>query len=240
MSCLANRVAIVTGGSSGIGLAIAGALAAEGVRVGVTARGADRLKAAALALAARAPAGDKAVLARAGDVARASDVTAMVDAVMDRWDRIDVLVNNAGISVYGPIETLTEADWNATLDVNLKGAFLYTRAVLPIMKRRNRGDIVNIASLAGVTGFAGLAAYSASKFGLIGFTQALAEELDPFPIRTTAICPGYVNTPMVAHVGVPPAEMIQPEDIARTVLHLLHLGERVVIKQVVMERKGAS
>lgn len=239
MSCLKGRVAIVTGGGSGIGLAIAKNLAGESVRLALVGRDAQKLERAAKEVSAVAEE-SSFVIARPGDVSRVPDVTAVVDEVLAAWGRVDILVNNAGISVGGPIEKITEAEWDQVLDVNLKGAFLFTRAVLPIMKRQNRGYIINIGSVAGVTGSGGLAAYSASKFGMVGFTQALAEELDGYPIRTTAICPGYVATPMVAEVGVPPGEMIQPDEIGKTVNYLLHLRERVVIKQIVIERKGAE
>jgi len=124
--------------------------------------------------------------------------------------------------------------------VNLRGAFLCARAVLPSMKRQRRGYIVNISSLAGKIGMAGSAAYCASKFGLVGLSQSIGEEGEPWNIRATAICPAYVNTPMVRGAPVDPSRMIQPQDIAATVRYLLELTDYAVVKEVVVERQGAE
>src|SRR5207249_1838533 len=168
------------------------------------------------------------VLAVTADVSKPGDVRRAVQQTLARFGRIDVLVNNAGISGRGRVEDLSERDWDRVLSVNLRGAFLCARAVLPSMKRQRRGYIVNISSLAGKIGMAGSAAYCASKFGLVGLSQSIGEEGAPWNIRATAICPAYVNTPMVRGAPVDPSRMIQPQDIAATVRYLLELTDYAV------------
>jgi len=234
-SLLQGRVAVITGGSSGIGLAIARAVSADGMDVVIAAREPARLKAAAEGLER----GGGAVLAVPADVANADAVVRLIDQVMARFGRIDLLVNNAGTYREGNIDELTEAEWDEVQAVNLKGAFLCTRAVLPVMKRQRSGYVVNIASVAGKTGFGGASAYCASKFGMVGLTESLLEEGVGHNIRATAICPGYVATPMVAGVSVPASEMIPPEDIGRIVVGLLTLAPVTVIKEIVVQRTGS-
>jgi len=232
---LKDQVALITGGGSGIGLAIARAVAAEGMAVAIAARESKRLTQAASDLERDGA----TVLAVPTDVAKAGDVTRLIDRTMARFGRIDLLVNSAGTYREGNIDELTEAEWDEVQAVNLKGAFLCAKAVLPIMKRQRAGYVVNIASVAGKTGFGGASAYCASKFGLVGLTESLLEEGVPHNIRATAICPGYVATPMVAGVSVSASEMIPPEDIGRIVVGLLALAPVTVIKEIVVQRTGA-
>jgi len=238
-----GQVAVITGGSSGIGLAIARAVAAEGMATAIAAREPKRLKQAAAELAALSSAASKnrgaAVLAVPADVAKSGDVTQLIDQAMARFGRIDLLVNNAGTYREGDIDELTEAQWDEVQAVNLKGAFLCTRAVLPIMKRQRSGYVVNIASVAGKTGFGGSSAYCASKFGMVGLTESLLEEGVGHNIRATVICPGYVDTPMVAGVSVPGSEMIPSGDIGQLVVGLLKLAPVTVIKEIVVQRMGS-
>ncbi|MEW6684106.1 MAG: SDR family NAD(P)-dependent oxidoreductase [Nitrospirota bacterium] len=235
MSHLRDQVAVITGGSSGIGLAIASSLVAEGMRVGICARDEKKLRQAAKTLEAS----DGKVLAIPADVSAADQVATLIKHVKNAFGRIDVLVNNAGVGRLKSIAESTEAEWDRIQAINLKGTFLCTKAVLPIMKRQRSGYVVNIASLAGKTGFGGAAAYSASKFGVVGLTESLLEEAIIHNIRATAICPGYVATPMVQGAPVPQEEMIPPEDIGKLVVGLLHLSAYTVIKEIVIERKGA-
>jgi len=237
---LRDQVALITGGSSGIGLAIAQALVDAGMRVVVVGRNRARLRAAARRLFAGGRGGTSPVLAVAGDVSKPGDVRRAVRQALGRFGRIDLLVNNAGTPGRGRVEDLSEGDWDRVLAVNLRGAFLCTRAVLPSMKRQRRGYIVNVASLSGKIGMAGSAAYCASKFGLVGLSQSVGEEGAPWNIRATAICPAYVNTPMVRGAPVDPLRMIQPQDIAATVLYLVRLTDYAVVKEVVVERLGAE
>jgi 3-oxoacyl-[acyl-carrier protein] reductase len=232
---LRGQVAIITGGGSGIGLAIAAAVMAEGMAVTLAGRDRKKLERAAAQLGQK----DHTVLIVATDVSYAPQVERMVAETLERFGRIDLLVNNAGTYREGEVAELTEADWDTVQAVNLKGAFLCAKAVLPVMKRQRSGYIVNIASVAGKTGFGGAAAYCASKFGMIGLSQSLLEEVVGDRIKVTAICPGYVDTPMVAGVSVPGSEMIPPEDIGRLVVGLLRLSPNTVIKEIVVERKGS-
>jgi 3-oxoacyl-[acyl-carrier protein] reductase len=238
-----GQVAVITGGSSGIGLAIARAVAAEGMAVVIAAREPARLKQAAAELAALSSAASKhrgaAILAVPTDVSRSEDVARLIEQATARFGRIDLLVNNAGTYREGDVDELTEQEWDDVQAVNLKGAFLCTKAVLPVMKRQRSGYVVNVASVAGKTGFGGSSAYCASKFGMVGLTESLLEEGVPHNIRATVICPGYVATPMVEDAPVPASEMIPPEDIGRLVVGLLTLAPVTVIKEIVVQRKGA-
>lgn len=235
MSHLKAQAAIVTGGGSGIGLAIAKSLVAEGMCVAVAGRNQRKLQQATIELSAI---GGK-VIAVPTDVSIADQVKTLVNRTVDSFGRIDLLVNNAGIGKLKSIAESDEAEWDEVQAINLKGAFLCIKAVLPIMKRQRSGYVINISSLAGKIGFGGAAAYSASKFGMVGLTQSLLEEAIEYNIRATVICPGYVATPMVAKVSVPKKEMIPPEDIGKLVVGLLHLSPVTVIKEIVVERKGS-
>jgi 3-hydroxybutyrate dehydrogenase len=235
MSHLRDQVAIVTGGGSGIGLAISGSLVAEGMRVIIAGRDPKKLDEAAARLASK----ETKVLTVPTDVSIAVRVEGLVAECMRTYGRIDLFVNNAGIGQWGTITECSEKEWDQVQAINLKGAFLCTKAVIPIMKRQRSGYIVNIASLAGKIGMSGTSVYSASKFGMVGLTQSVLEEVIKYNIRATVICPGYVATPMVAGASVPQDEMIPPQDLGKLVIALLHLSPYTVIKEIVMERKGA-
>ncbi|MBI2956636.1 MAG: SDR family NAD(P)-dependent oxidoreductase [Acidobacteria bacterium] len=215
-------VAIVTGASRGIGYAIAEELARRGHRLALLARSTGPLEEAARRLAGAAP----AVRAFPCDVRQAEQVAATFRQLLDWGGRADVLVNNAGIGGFGPLHELSEAVWNDTLDTNLRGAFLCSKAVAPQMIRQRSGYIINISSLAGKNAFAGAAAYCASKWGLLGLTKCMAEDLRGYGIRVTAICPGSVQTEFSPHAGKDPARMLQPEDVARAVGWLIEQDAR--------------
>jgi len=235
LSDLKGQVALITGGSSGIGLAIASALLAEGIIVAITARNTARLNKAADKL--RAEGGQ--VIAAVADVSQSEQVSRFVDQVIAETGRIDLLVNNAGIFKQGLIHEISEADWDETQAINLKGAFLFTKAVLPTMKKQGGGYVMNISSVAGKNGFANASAYCASKFGMMALTESLLEEEISSNIRSTAICPGYVATPMVEHAPVPQDEMIPPHDIAKLVTGLLKLSSITIIKEIIVNRAGS-
>jgi NAD(P)-dependent dehydrogenase (short-subunit alcohol dehydrogenase family) len=184
---LAGRAAIVTGAGGGIGGAIAKAFAAEGARVVV----ADRDIAAARSLAAAL--GD-AAFAFEVDVTQEVQVQAMAKEALARFERIDILVNNAGIIRKAFVKDMAEDTWDAVMDVNLKATFLCSKAVLPAMMEAKRGRIVNIASIAGKVGEPTASAYSAAKWGVLGFTRSLALEVAPYDILVNAICPGPIPT----------------------------------------------
>src|SRR5215831_12262267 len=212
MYALNGRVGLVTGGGSGIGREIARRLAREGMAVAVL----DRDSAAAEAVAA-----EISGLAVTADITAEVEVSRAVDAVLGRFDQIDLLVNNAGIAWMGPALEMPLEALQSMLRVNVEGVFITSRAVLPHMIARRSGSVVNLASWAGKTGNAYFAGYSASKFAVIGLTQALAREVAPYGIRVNAICPGIViDTAMRTTIEeraktIPVGRLSVPDDVAR-------------------------
>ena len=194
---LEGRVAIVTGGSRGIGRAVAVSLAEDGASVVVSGRDPVRVEVEAKELEALGA----SVLPVPADVSRREDVDRLVDRARERFGRIDVLVNNAGITRDALLVRMKDEDWDQVLNVNLRGAFLMTRAVAKVMMRQKGGRIINIASAAGAMGNAGQANYSAAKAGLIGLTKATARELAHWGILVNAVAPGLIDTDMAA--GIP-------------------------------------
>jgi NAD(P)-dependent dehydrogenase (short-subunit alcohol dehydrogenase family) len=192
MGSLDGRSVLITGGSSGIGLATAQLLLEEGAAVTISGRSGERLAEAAGELA-----GAGGVHSAVGDVARAEDVDAMVAAAVEHGGgRLDYVFCNAGIPGVAPIEDLTEELWDRVLGVNLKGTYLVVRAAVPHLKASGDAAIVTMGSEAGITGQPNLAAYCASKGAVVNLTRALALELIPFGIRVNCLCPGITNTPM--------------------------------------------
>jgi 3-oxoacyl-[acyl-carrier protein] reductase len=200
--------AIVTGGGRGIGEAVARALTARGLGVTIFARTAAEL--------GRVVAAGGAALAVAGDVSSEADVARLVAEHERVLGPCDLLVNNAGILVRGAIDALSPADWRRSLEVNLTGPFLCARAVVPGMKARRRGRIVNVASISATLGTAEASAYNAPKWGLLGLTRCLAEELRPFGVQALAVSPGSVDTAMLRQTPFTPA--MTPDDVARVVV----------------------
>lgn len=227
---LAGKVALITGASRGIGLAIAQTLARLGAALGICARDTKQLESAAGQLKAT---GSK-VLAIPADVTRASDIAALVERTEKGLGPIEVLVNNAGIGCFGPIQQASEANWDSVLDTNLKAVFLLTKAVAPGMIERRSGHVINIASLAGKNAFAGGAVYCASKWGLLGLTYSAAEDLRAYGIRVAAICPGTVHTEFGAHEGKNPEKMLQPGDVAHAVEMLVTQDPQSFISEVLL------
>ncbi|HEY7818260.1 MAG TPA: SDR family oxidoreductase, partial [Vicinamibacteria bacterium] len=204
----APGVAIVTGASRGIGRATALALARKGFSVGLAARSADAL----LALESEIRDMGGRALSILTDVSDEASVGAMVGTASRDLGPIDLLVNNAGTLIRAPVTETDSAGWDHVLGVNLKGAFLCTRAVLPSMIERRRGRIVNVSSISGKLGTPLLSAYCASKWGLLGFSLAAAEELKAQGVQVFSVCPGSVNTEMLQQ-GIPGAKPdMEPED----------------------------
>ncbi len=222
------RAALVTGGSSGIGLAIARLLKEEGFELTLASRTPEKVEAAA------ADVGAHGVVA---DVAKDDDCERLVDEHRERFGRLDVLVNSAGIGVGGHLADLTTKRFDLQVGVNLRGLFLVTRAAIPLL-RESRGLIVNLASIAGTIPAPGLAAYGATKAAVISLTRSLNEELADAGVRAAAICPGFVDTPMAEWTGLQADDMIQPADCAEVVRMLLRLTPAARVPQVVIERLG--
>ncbi len=220
----------MTGGSSGIGLAIARMLRDDGYDLTLASRTKEKVEGIAAELGA---------LAVEANVVRDEDCERLVGEHVDRFGRLDVLVNSAGVGVAGNVEQLTPKQWDLQLNVNLRGAFLVTRAAIPQL-RSSRGLVVNLASIAGTVPVPGLAAYGAAKAALISLTHSLNRELEGDGVRLCSICPGFVDTPMASWTGIPSDEMIQPEDCAEVVRMLLRLSPKARVPQVVIERLGES
>jgi NAD(P)-dependent dehydrogenase (short-subunit alcohol dehydrogenase family) len=221
--------ALVTGGSSGIGLAIARMLRDEGFELTLVSRRPEKVEAAAAELGAAAV---------AANVAEAEECERIVAEHRDRFGSLDVLVNSAGVGVGGRVEELAVKQLDLQLDVNLRGLFLVTQAAIPLL-RESSGWIVNLASISGTLPTPGLATYGATKAAVIALTRSLNEELDADGVRAIALCPGFVDTPMAQWSGIEPSEMIRPEDCAEVVRMCLRLSPKTRIPQVVLERMGS-
>ncbi len=192
---LDGKVALVTGGSRGIGLAVAQALSAAGAAVALCARHEEAAKAAA----AQLEAAGGAALGLAADVGSAADADRLIAACLDRFGRFDILVNNAGITRDGLVMRMSDADWAAVLQTNLSGAFYCARAALkPLLKQKQGGRIINIGSVVASMGNAGQANYVAAKAGLLGFTRALAKEVASRAVTVNLVAPGFIETDMTA------------------------------------------
>jgi len=227
---LQGKTALITGGSRGIGLAIASTLGQMGARIAINACRADSL-AAGVAQLRTAGIDATGVLA---DVSQSAQVTAMVQQASAAVGDLDILVNNAGIGIFGPAHEQTEADWDRVMDTNLKGVFLCSKAVAPQMIRRQTGHIINISSLAGKNANAGGGVYYASKWGLQGLTFCMAEDLRPHGIRVSAICPGSVHTEFSPHPGKDSMKMLQSGDVAHAVAMLVTQAPQSFISEVLL------
>lgn len=219
---------VVTGASSGIGRAVARAFGRAGASVWLGARRADELREAAREVDAAGGRGHAVAL----DVTRDESVAAFARAVADGApDGVHVLVNNAGVGAWGTLDDVDAATWRRAVDVNLTGPFLVTKAMLPLLRRaQGRRHVLNVISVAGKQGFPGNGAYAASKFGLRGWTEAIAQELSPEGIRVIGVHPGFVATPLVKRASQ--EDMIQPDDLARTMLDLTLVPESLFIDDV--------
>lgn len=227
---LKNKVALVTGGNTGIGFGIAQALAKEGVNVAITSRSLDRAKAAADKIAASGASGS--VLPLEADVKYFSAQKAAVARVQKEWGKLDYFVANAGVGHFAPIQELTEEQWHDTIDTNLTGVFYGIKASLEALKS-TKGFFLTISSLAGTNFFAGGSAYNASKFGLTGFSQAIMLDLRQEGIRVSTIMPGSVATGFNNHeVNDSDSWKIQIEDIGEMVVGLFKLDPRTLPSKI--------
>lgn len=222
--------ALVTGGSSGIGLAIARMLRDEGYDLTLASRTRERVEAAAAELGAHAV---------AANLAHEEDCIRAVAEHGERFAGMDVLVNSAGVGIGGTVRSLQTKHVDLQLAVNLRALLVVTREAIPLLEAR-RGWIVNLASIAGTTATPGLTVYGATKAAVIALTRSLNLELEDAGVRAVALCPGFVDTPMAEWSGLAPEEMIQPADCAEIVRMCLRLSPRARVPQVVVERTGAS
>jgi NAD(P)-dependent dehydrogenase (short-subunit alcohol dehydrogenase family) len=225
---LAGGVALVTGGSRGIGRAIAHQLALLGASVSICGRDRSALEDSTRALAKTAV----PVHHQIADVTNSAAVSDLVAQTEASLGPITILVNNAGIGLFGPAHQKNEADWDRVLDTNLKSVFLVSRAVAPSMIRRGSGDIINISSLAGKNTFAGGGIYCASKWGVMGLSGCMAEDLREFGIRVSVICPGSVATEFSSRSAKDPSKALRPEDVANAVKAIVTQGPQSFLSEI--------
>ena len=239
---MAERAALITGGSSGIGLAIARALGEDGYGVTVSARRPDKLEAAAGELAGAG----LDVHHVATQMTNEEEIAALFASHRERFGRLDVLVNSAGVGIGEAMESITAKRLDIQLGANLRGLILATREALPALREagaeHGKALIVNLASIAGKKGQGWLSVYSATKAGVVGFSQATQKECDGQGIQVTALCPGFVDTPMTEFIRehVAQQDMIRPEDIAESVRFLLRTSPACLVPEVVFTRPGES
>jgi NAD(P)-dependent dehydrogenase (short-subunit alcohol dehydrogenase family) len=237
---MASRAALITGGSSGIGLAIARALGLDDYSVTISARRPDKLEAAAQQLR------DEAIDVHAvpANMAEEDEIKALVQSHRERSGRLDVLINNAGIGIGSAVADMPTKKLDLQLDVNLRGVYLMARECIPMLREagaeHGKALLVNTASIAGKHGQGWLSAYSATKFGVVGLSQGLHRELAGDGIQVTALCPGFVATDMTDWVEaqVPKDEMIQPEDIAEAIRYLLRTSRYCIVPELQFIRPG--
>jgi 3-oxoacyl-[acyl-carrier protein] reductase len=241
---LKGKIALVTGAAQGIGRSIALLLAQKGVDIVISDINLEKAEETAKEVEALG----RKVMAIRADVANTNDVERMVEAILERFGQIDILVNNAGIARDKLILRMTEEDWDAVLNVNLRGTFNCTKAVIRHMSKQRKGKIVNIASVVGEMGNVGQANYSASKAGVIGFTKTIAREFAQRGINVNAVAPGYIETPMTKALPekvkeelrrmIPLERLGRPEDVAQAVLFLVSEASSYITGQVLNVNGG--
>ena len=229
MQELNGKIALITGGSRGIGKAIALALAEEGVNVAITGRNEEKLKAVVQEIEQKGVKSAYAVF----DITSKTEVYGALEKLQKDFGKIDVLVNNAGIAAFGGILEMEDEKWEEIVKTNLFGAYYVVKAVVPSMVERKTGDIINISSTAGLKGNAMTSAYSASKFGLIGMSESMMLELRKQNIRVTTLMPSTIASDMSKEVlkitDGNPEKVLQPEDFAELVVDLLKLNKRAML-----------
>ena len=225
---LTSKVALVTGGSRGIGRAIAMKLAELGADVAICGRDSEKLRATASALQRLT----KRVFWQTADVTRADEVAEFVSATESKLGPIGILVNNAGIGLFGPAHEKSEEEWDRVLNTNLKSVFLVSRAVVPSMIRQGGGDIINISSLAGRNAFAGGGLYCASKWGVQGLSACMAEDLREHGIRVSVICPGSVATEFSVRGPKDPSKVLVADDVAHAVAMVVTQGPQSFLSEI--------
>jgi 3-oxoacyl-[acyl-carrier protein] reductase len=230
---LRGKVAIVTGGTRGIGFNIAQRLLAEGARVFICGRNAGHLKAALEALGKQCQGNVDGI---AADMRRYEDCRKVVHGAAEKFGGIDILINNAGLGYFKPVDQLTPEEWDETIQTNLSGVFYCCREAIPLLRQRGGGYIFNISSLAGVNPFAGGSAYNASKFGLNGFSEAMMQDVRHDGIRVSYIMPGSVDTDFAAAPGSKPRASwkLTGDDIAKAVVDLYRFPKTALASRIEM------
>lgn len=227
---LKGQRAVITGGSTGIGLSTARRLAAAGCRVALCARTAEPLEEAGAAVRA---AGVETLTVQA-DVSDAADVEALWQRVEDAWGGADILVNNAGIGIFGSVLDVDVNDYDTVFGVNVRGLFMCTRAFVPGMIERGGGVVVNVASLAGKNSFAGGSIYAASKHAVMGMSKSMMLDLRQYGVRVLTVCPGTVYTPFFDRIdGIDPDESraLDPDDVAEMIEHVVRMSDRGTVSE---------
>lgn len=243
---LAGQIAIVTGASRGLGRAIAVRLGQSGARVVCVARSVEKLQETAEMI--HNTGGEAEVMAC--DVTDGEAIIKLVDGVMEKWERLDIVVNNAGITRDTLIPRMTDEEWDDVINTNLRSAFLLTRAATQVMMRQRYGRVINISSVSGLMGNPGQSNYSASKAGMIGMTRTVARELGGRKVTVNAICPGFIATEMTDALGpaildevkkrVPAKRLGQPDEVADAVLYLASSAAAYVTGQVLVIDGGLT
>jgi NAD(P)-dependent dehydrogenase (short-subunit alcohol dehydrogenase family) len=230
---LRGKVAIVTGGTRGIGLSIAQRLLSEGAKIFICGRNAEHLKSALATLGMQSEGNVDGV---AADIRRYDDCRKVVQGAAEKFGGIDILVNNAGLGYFKPVDQLTPEEWDETIQTNLSGVFYCCREAIPLLRKRGGGYIFNISSLAGVNPFAGGSAYNASKFGLNGFSEAMMQDVRHDGIRVSYIMPGSVDTDFAAARGSKTSApwKLTGDDIAKAVVDLYKFPKTALASRIEM------
>ncbi len=227
---MTGKIALITGASRGIGLNVAKSMAKMGYSTILLARNSEALRQACQDIQSMGGKADYFCC----DVSDYKQVESTITTIVDKYGKIDVLFNNAGVLKTGTFE-ISENDTKEMLRINLEGAIFTAQVTAKVMKQQSSGYIINLASTSGKTGTAGLGIYNASKFGLVGFSEALAKEMAAYNVKVTAICPSMIATEMTQEFNFEQQLMIEPSDIAKTVAYLLDLGKNAVPSEIVIK-----
>lgn len=229
MARLSGQVVIVTGASRGLGRSIASMFAHSGATVVATARNEAALNALAQQFSTD---GEGEIVPYRCDVTQSGQVEGLISFTLSRFEKLDILINNAGVGSMAPVHELPVADWDAMMDVNLRGPFLTCKYAIPHFIERKSGHIINISSVAGTVTFKGGGGYCASKFGLMALTDVLTQELKPHKVRVSVICPGSIQTEFAGRD--PKSYALKPDEIAKVAYDMATAPEGVILNQVIM------